>query len=403
MNRVGARRYSDRFLNALMDSHAINSRAELYYNNALVGDLPLVSGTVSGDRSGSVRRTANIVVDPNVARDKVMGPLIHPYGSRVKCYRGLYYPDGSPEEVQVFYGRIDSVSTSLGGVTLQCSDLAADIVDARFSKTTKPSDLVPAPASSKVVDVAKAVILDASPSATVSIDLPAADPMYPILVGPTTSWTSERSDAMDSLCTQVGCEWFADMFGTFHIKALPAAIPTDVTPEWIVDTGDNGVLVDRVRNIDRSGVFNQVFVEGTPVNGTLPARGEAHDTNSSSPTYFGGPFGKVPTFYSGQAVRTNPEANALAAKLLATAVSSVRAVQVTCVANPKIQLAEVVKVFTRNANVDGLYYVQSFQLPLDPETPMTMTLYATAVTPGTLGFIPGERGLVGENRWVRAR
>lgn len=34
-------RYTDRFLNALMDSHAMTARAELFYGGGKVGDISL--------------------------------------------------------------------------------------------------------------------------------------------------------------------------------------------------------------------------------------------------------------------------------------------------------------------------------------------------------------------------
>src|SRR5215831_16668999 len=145
-------RYASRFLNALMDSHHIYIRAELWYANALVGPLNVVSGSVSADRNSAVRRTANLTIDPTAITDATLGPKLNPYGSEVKCWRGVRYPDNTVEQYQIFTGRIDSIDKAIDGVSLRCSDRAATVVDARF---TSPRTL---PYGQNLNDVAKSLI-----------------------------------------------------------------------------------------------------------------------------------------------------------------------------------------------------------------------------------------------------
>lgn len=368
-------RYPDLFRNTLMGSHQITARGEFWYQGSLLTGFDMVSGSVSADRAGSVRRTAQIEVDPHISEIPAMKDRLTPYGTYVKLFRGVRYPNGMTEEYQTFYGRIDQVEESLQTVSIRCSDRAADIVDARFEDEKWAGDFGTI-GTLTCADCAKALILDVIPSAAVTIDISDVA-LKAIKVSGDTSWPRERSDALDQMVTACGAEWFASMYGDFFIRQLPA-VATDATPvKWIVDTGDAGVLVNRTNVNERQGVYNHVVVISEPFDGRDPARGDAKDDDDPlSPTFYGGPFGKVTGFFEGQQVDSNINAGKLAEQLLQQAIAAVKSITVECVANPQLQLADVVRVFDPRHAIDGMFFVQSFELPLDPESSMRMTLYS---------------------------
>lgn len=383
-------RYPDLFRNALMSSHQITVRGEFWKRDAFVADFDIVTGSVNADRAGSVRRTAQVGVDPNIAKVPAVKAVLNPFGTYVKLFRGIRYANGLKEEYQVFQGRIDQVEDSLQTMTLRASDRASDIIDARF-ETTKWAGDYGTIGTLRCADCAKAIILDVLPTATVLIEQQPTNPNKDIKVTGDTSWERERSDAMDQMCTAIGAEWFADTLGQFHIRDLPAVATDSTAVAWIVDSGDSGVMVERTSTNDRQNVYNSVVVISEPFNGTEPARGVRRDDDDpNSPTYWGGPFGKITGFYEGQQVTSTLEANNLAQQLLQQNLAAVKSVSVQCVANPKIQLADVVRVFDPRNNIDGMYFVQSFDMPLDPETLMTMTLYSARaqLSPGRYGDMP---------------
>lgn len=377
-------RYADRLLDALMYSHTINLKCELYYGNTYVRELSLLGGSVTADRSGTTRRTATIDVDPNHLNDPAVADYLKPYGSRIRLSRGVRYPDGENDLVQVFWGRIDAIDTAINKVSLRCSDLNADIADARFIDTMSPSRLPGAPTT--IVECIKALVAGVFP-ATPPLEwdttgITSTGLAQKVAVG--TVWSQERADALDSLATQLqgGCEWYMDCLGKAHIHPLPAVPLAGVTPAWIIDSGDEGVLVERVTSLDRAKVFNGCQVTGEPVGGKLPAVGKY--MHPDGPMAWGGAFGKVVAFYTGQQLdpNTTAGADALAKTLTLNAISGASSVQVTCVPNPKLKLGDVVRVYSPPAKVDGNYYVQAFTLPMDPDTAMTMTLYTSlAVAP----------------------
>jgi Domain of unknown function (DUF5047) len=390
---VSTPRYSDVFLNTLMDSHQVTVRGELYYGGTKVGDLNVVNGTVTCDRQASVRRTATLTLDPTAATDAVLGPNLHPFGPRVRLYRGVRYASGLADEAQVFSGRVDTVDESLGGVELRCSDEAAQVVDARFPHETPAS----AYGQSLVRNLARALIQECFPTPpTVTFDAGVA--ANNLTVQPATSFAQERSDALDSLCTQLQAEWYAMPDGTFAITTLPGDISPLTTPAWVIDSGDSGVLVSRVTTTDRANVANGVFVASEPVGGTTPAYGSHTISAADDPTgqmVWGGVFGKVPRFYTGQQVNSTAAAQALAQRLALNQLSVPHAVAVECVVNPRLMLTSVVRVYDRRVDLDQMMYVQAMTIPLAPDQPMRLTLYRsliqtpTGITAQPLAVPPG--------------
>lgn len=370
-------RYTDPYLNALMDSHGMTLRCELWLSGTNVGRLSVQSGSVSCDRGSSVRRTATLSLDPGNVTDPVLGPKLNPYGSLIKIWRGIRYPNGVVAEAQIFTGRIDAITVNIKDVSVRCSDMAAMVVDSRFGKRYQVTN-----ATTKVIDLVRTLITDAVPGATFYQDIV---PAPTLVVRNGTVWEQERSEALDQLATQVGGEWFADTAGDFHLRTLPATITASTVPAWIIDTGDSGVLVSNVVTSDRQNVFNEVWVEGTPIGGTQSAVGHWQDTNAASPTYFGGPYGKIPTWYTGQQLDPNDTiaADTLAAKLGQQSVSATSSLSVSCVVNAKLNLGDPVTVYAPRFGVNGTYYIQSMDIPLTMSDTMTLTLNRAIVVAGT--------------------
>jgi len=379
-------RYADRWSNALRDSHEMTARAELWYGSplAMVGSLNLVGGSVSCDRQASVRRTARITVDPSAINDPVLGPKLNPFGSLLKLYRGIRYPGGATEEQQIFTGRIDSVDESLDGLEISASDMASMVVDSKFY-VISPGEMT-IPPGTTVTAECTTLIQNALPGATVTVDT-GVDTVTQAPRG--MSFGTERADVLDSLCTQIGAEWFADSTGTFHIANLPAAITANTKPVWIVDSGDSGVLVKRNTSTDRSGVYNGVSVTGEAIGGTTPATGHYEITSTDDPIlYWGGPFGKIPGFYTGQVIRRSIDGNPLAQKLAANTIARVSSVNVSCMANAKLSLGDVIRVFDGRVGLNQMMYVQTMEIPLAPGDAMSMTLYK-AVLINSAGALQG--------------
>lgn len=406
-------RYPDVFRNTLMAPHQMAVSCKVEYAGTERGQLAVIGGSVTADRTSSVRRTCDISVDPTQVWEGPLAGYLRPYGARLRVERGLRYADGTLEMYPVFYGRIEMVESSIQTLHIRCSDLGADVIDARFPNTMTPERLTGGSPTMPIVDAVTALIREVHPSVDVDISkVSAVDRTQPVRRG--TSWQQERGDALNELCTQLGgttpgslagYEWYADPEGRFHIDPLPAVIPPTAPVAWIVDQGDQGVLVERTATVDRTNVYNGIVVTSEPVGGVMPAYGDAYQ--ASGDLAWGGPFGKVVQFYTGQHVNTTAAAEALADNLLANSVSEARSCQVTCVPNPKLRLSDVVRLFA-GEHLDEMTYIQNMSMPLDPESPMTMTLFQSMeAVPATLDrrrrFRPARRRIPEEAQWRPTR
>ena len=282
--------------------------------------------------------------------------------------------DNTVKSEQIFTGRIDSLDRSLDGVALQCSDLAATVLDYRF----------PAPYEVETGANVNAAAMDLIANAWLGANGPVIleDTPTNVTTPNGLKFEQERGDALDYLVKLAGNEWFADSLGRFHLRKLPAVISAATKPVWIVDGGDSGVLISTTIGTNRQNVANWIVVDSEPVGGVTPAHGEWYDENTSSATWYQGPYGVVTAFFSGQ--RLDPDypdstagAEALAATLGANSIAKVDQVSVTCIANPRLNVGDVVRVFSSRLKLDKMYFVQSLEMPLDPDTAMSMTLYQT--------------------------
>ena len=361
MTSVKAPRYTDPFLNALMYPHQAFTRGELYFEGAHVADLAFTSGSVSGDRGSTVRRTLTASFDPRQAPKSIHDTLT-PYGAEIKVFRGIRMPNGGEHEYPVFFGRVDYVRFGRTECEVRGSDRAAAVVDGRFEAPRQATRGI------TVVQQMRNLITEIVPGAVIDVTTPAAN-----LISTPATWDRERGEALDNLAATIAAEWYAAPDGHFKIAPLPAL--NGQSAGWIVDSGDTGVTITRTTTLDRTAVYNAVVVNGEPPDGTPPAYGIARDDNPASLVRWGGPYGKVPRFFSSQFITTNAQALNTATEMLADAISSTQTVEVSCVVNPNLLVAEAILVSTGAGEFDGMYFISAFTIPLEPENPMTLTCF----------------------------
>lgn len=346
--------YTDDLLNALMFSHQPTLRAELWYAGAKVENLNIANGTVSADRGSVVRRTADLTIDPGQAPQSLTDRM-GPYGSIVKIWRGVRFPDNSVLDRQIFWGRIDSVDYAENALTVRCSDLAAFVTDARFE-----APVTKAKGTNRFTAI-RDLIQDAIPGITVTdnsgkVQTLAADKVE----------DRDRTAMLNSLANDMGCDWYATPDGVFVVAPFPSLTSTNnpAGASWIINTGDQGVLVSRHTTLERTGIYNAMVVNSEPPDNTAPIRSVARDNNPNSPTKWGGPFGKVPKFYTSAYIKTQADADSNAVSMLAQALSATNALDVQCVPNPRLMLGDLVWVESGRSMFTGMYFVQSFTMPL---------------------------------------
>lgn len=333
---------------ALRGSHSVTYRVTAYTGKGTI-DVPISGGAVSADSKSQIRRTATIDVS-----DITLWDLLAPFGTEVFIEYGIVTPDGT-EWVPLIYG-VAGGSTDTRprdgakGFTVTISDRSVLVTQARYEL---PSQTVGGALATAEIT---RLITEVLPTVTVT-DLTGS-----LMVLPQLSISKDRwSEGVEKIADALAAECYADRLGNFVI----APTPTDADPEvWTVDEGERGVLVTANRALTRESVYNAVIVVGTRTDGAPPILARVYDDDPDSQTYYGGPFGKKPLFYSSAAIVTTAQGLATGTALLARSRGTQAAIALTNITNPGLDPGDVVL-----SRFDGLTYrhvIDSVSVPLDP-------------------------------------
>lgn len=344
---------TDRFLATLPQSHRVLTQVTLFRTDGKVIDLPHTGGSVPVARGQAIRRTctvtsADVSLIPTSPADELAV-----YGARLRIARGIDYGDGTQELVPLGLFRLDDVDGDplLGPVTLTGKAIECIIADDKFT--------VPYRATGTVVSAITNLILRSIPDAGI-VSLVTDAP-----IGPRT-WDIEGDPwaAIQEIAAVVGAECYTSADGTFVIAQLPDLLA--VAPVWTVAAGEGGVYVKGTRGMSASGVFNGVLARGDNTEtATIATPYLATDSDPSSPTYWGGPYGRRPFFYTSSTL-TNAVATQAAAELKLRAVKAPNATgDFSSLPNPALDPGDVLRV----VHPDGLrelHQVAGFTVPLEP-------------------------------------
>ncbi len=300
---------SARYLAAVTSSHEIVTRVTLVAPGQ-EGTTPegvvlrLMDGSVTLDANAACRTSADLMVAEPWSDD---GTGLAPYGQEVYVERGVVYGNGQREFVGLGYLRIRAVDQDeapLGPLKLTCLDRMAALQDARL---LEPVQFL---ASAVVGTVVLGLVWDVLPLQTIEWDDLAIE-LQPL--GRSVIVEEDRWDFLDDLVRSLGKVWFFDHRGVLVIRTPPVA----TEPVLEVAAGRRGVLVKVKRNLDREGIFNAVVARGEGVDELTPVYAVAKDDNPDSLTYWEGPFGQVPRFYSSPFITTTAQALEAATSILA--------------------------------------------------------------------------------------
>jgi len=344
---------SDRFLAALRESHVPYTRVQLLRTDGVVVDLPHTDGSVTVDRGSAVRRTCTVTVPDTSLLPMTPTEQLAIYGARLRISRGIIYGDGTTEAVPLGLFRIDSIEgdPSLGPVTISGSGLEAVVADDKFMSpyTTR--------GATAAVTAITGLIQDTIPGATI------VNRATDATIG-TMTWDTQgdRWAAVQECATAIGAEVYADADGQFIIAELPDLLTAPVA--WDVSAGDTGVLISAKRSFSREGMCNVVVASGQNTEDNAPpVSATATDDDPTSPTYVGGPFGRVPKFYSSATLINSSLAQGAANKLLRDSIKPSATVSLTSLPNPCLEPGDVLRVTYEDGRRE-LQQVQSFTISL---------------------------------------
>lgn len=358
---------SQRFLDALTASHEVVSEVDVWRGGVLLAEnIPVQSGTVSIDESSNVRRTLDLeLADPSL-NPADANALLAPMGTELRVRSGIKYPEGDSELVPVGVFGVDAVSRAgmMEAPQVKASDRARKVAEYRLLIPLKIA------ADRSVVEYIASIVRYADNTWDV-VDLSGVDDY-------TTAVTveSERWDAIELLAKSIGCEVFFDADGACVIRQVPADLTVD--PVWTLTPGDGGTLGNYSAEITREGVYNGVVVTGEATE-DAPAP-TCFLYQKTGPFRWGGPFGKVPRFYSSPLLRTDRACRLAADSLLHRSTGMAQKVIPTAIRNPALDVGDLIEVRLPDGTTQR-QIVSKLSFTLGPDEPAMTVETRTSADP----------------------
>jgi kumamolisin len=362
---------SDLFFNALRGPMTIVSTAVCTLGSEVVevpgwpGGLPITGGQIQLDCTNRARRQLTCTIgDPDLAPYAVTDLLGIP-GLELTIQQTVTYPDGTTETCPLGVFHIEesdaTVSYQQPFTIEQAPDRGAFLTDARFTGTVQSYT------GSAVANIGTLMSQGLPPGLPHStfVDLTGSS-----FVCPQLTWTDpDRWTAIGQLEDSIGGEAFFDAIGQPTVRLVAAK--TD-PPVWTVNAGPGGVMVEAIRKIGRTQTFNAWVVRGMRTDGTVAAQALVTDNDTLSPTYWGGPFGYKPRFYSSPTVSTYTQALALGNVLLSQSTGQTKEIDITNVPNPALEGSDVITVVYPNG-FEEFAIIDQMTVGLAPTDPQTIT------------------------------
>lgn len=354
---------TDRFLEVLRGSHRMAARARLVepgqYGVKPTGEeIPIVSGSVTLDITAKIRTTLDMTTAHAWPEDASSG--LTPYGNEVFVERGIVYGDETTEWVSQGYFRLYSVKQQdapAGSIRITAKDRMSGLIDAR------PIAPIQYGRSASVSAVFEDLIGQVYPNAPILYDFDATSHTFSSdhVLG------DDRYGFLRDIADSLGKVFYVDYAGRFVV----ASPPNPGEPVFTVNHGAGGVLTQLSRSLDRSAVYNGVVASGQQPGDEPPVRGVALDADPDSPTYWYGPFGKVPKFYTSTFLTTDQQCDDAAASMLERVRGLPYSIDLSMVPNPALEPLDVVSVAYRDRVAAETHVLEQLRIPLDSGGAMT--------------------------------
>jgi hypothetical protein len=313
-------------------------------------ELKVVGGNIELDATADIRGTGSLMLaEP---WPTVQNRSLAPYGAEVFVARGVDTGGDGVLWAPLGYYRVNEIDQDDAaydpvGVTLE--DRMSTIIDSRF---LAPRQWLQ---GTEVGDIIDEVVTEIYPNATIIYD----DDSNLSQLGRSLIAEESRLEVLKTLAEGLGKIFYWDALGRLVFET----VPDEDVPIWVVNAGTNGVMVNANRSLSRQGVYNAVVVLGEGTDEVPPVRAVAVDAQESSPTFFGGSFGRVPRFYASPFITTQNQAENAAVNLLRQSLGAPYDVGASAVPNPALKPYDVIRVVYNDGNRE-LHVVQKTNIPM---------------------------------------
>jgi len=352
---------------ALAGPHEVYTRVEVWRSGErVVGDLPIIGGSVRATLQSRVTRNLDLTVPPAFFPESPTDALA-PFGSEIRAWRGVSIGGATnhPSLVwPVFRGPITACEEdTLGAVSVTAIDRAGDVAGAAFEFPFSVS------AGARLHATAKSVISEALEDA--EFDAFTLDDR----ALPELAWDEDRGKALDDMASGAGGFWYALADGTFTLRPVP----------WVYSDGEIDLTIDSATPIFRSarigyrrdGVYNTIVVRSERTDGSAPERYVARDTDPTSPIVYGGPFGRKVLHADAQSAYGGGGLQIVGETLLQRSKALAQSWSATIVPYPPLELGDLIQMDIEGR--DGRrrrsrQVVAGFTLPLTGSGDMSLDL-----------------------------
>ena len=350
-------------------------------------DLTVHDGSITAASTSQVRWTVRGLV---VSGAEIGRRALSPYGARVRVFMRMHYDRGNYETVPLGVYRVEEVSQAglrPGRAQLDGLSLEAQVMDERFHR---PRTLEIGTGQYWATTLIKEVLPE------VGMSWRLGDSNIPQLVEERDRWGLIDGRSQDpSIAKSLGGRVFCDSRGSF----VAAPVPTLEDPvAWELSAGPGGALVEPQQTLSRDGVYNQIVASGASENGQPPiGPSVASDDDPVSPTYYKGPFGAVPLFYTSKLITSLQQCQTTALGLLAPRLGLKQKVSVSSLLNYALEPDDVISVTMPDETVEN-HIIDSITFPLTGGT-MSMQTRSTTSPAGGRITIEGDNADYGEGQF----
>lgn len=351
----------------------------------------VVSGDVKESLDDEVTRTlsAEVVADYWTSTNDVLKDL-SPYKTMIRVERGVYTPRGIVYIPLGVY-RLFDISVQNGkNVTITAYSQEADLRDHRY--ITPPGVTASAMTFQTLLSASGMVFSDMAPTAPsmswIGTAMNGAAGKLKILPTKTTLTTARnRLELAERLVQSLGGDFFFTRSGYLVARDRPAFTDTvqlrvNATRSGMgtaATASSPAILVSFDKKYSRNNVYNAVVATGTDTAGVVSYRGTAYDTAPTSPTRWGGPFGKKPRFYASPFLKTNAQCTAMAQRLLAESNRLKSSLDFSFVPNPMVEVGDLIELEYPDGSVEK-HIIRVLSIPLTANGSMTSSTAADSDT-----------------------
>jgi len=338
--------FDERLLKILTGTHRMQARVDVFTQTEVrARNVRLLGGSITANLMSDVCRTGSLVVP----KDLIDQGLFDPNADRVRVQTGTArYP------ITIFTGRVQQHTTPVGDrVTVNVADFGDDVVEGRFEQPWAPRY------GNSMIAEMRRILRGVDVDFGLNVEPGIRDRRIPQGL----AWNDNRAQALDELASAMSAIWQPGRTGEFRLFPNPFNLPDSPTPVLTLSDGPNGNLLDYVRTVSRESVYNSITLEVQRTGGGDPLRVTVRDTNPSSPTRWGGPFGKRNRRISVQTPLDRVTAFRVASRILRQSLALARSWQFSTPHFPLLDPGDVVVV---DSILDGLnaHVIQSITYPL---------------------------------------